>query len=66
MNALTNAFDNIFSSVTQTVSTYVINGLTYKEIRKIAEGGYGNIYEVEEQSSGKRYALKKVKFFVCF
>src|SRR5258708_31403921 len=36
----------------------VIPGTVYRVIREIGEGGMGRVYEVEDETVGKRYALK--------
>ena len=41
----------------------MINGNQYSEIKLIAEGGFGYVYEVENESQQK-YAIKKMNFSV--
>ena len=41
-------------------SSVVVEGVTYRMVRQIAEGGFSTVDLVEDSRTGKKYAMKKI------
>ena len=56
LNKILDEMSNLF----KTANKYSVNGKEFVEVKLIGEGGYGYVFVVIEQSSGSKFALKKM------
>ncbi|KAI0833314.1 Pkinase-domain-containing protein [Trametes gibbosa] len=55
------AFWALSSCICQQAAKVKINGRTFKIIRVLGEGGFSFVYLVEDEHSGRQFALKKIR-----
>ncbi|OJT03708.1 Serine/threonine-protein kinase ppk13 [Trametes pubescens] len=55
------AFWALSSCICQQAAKVKINGRTFRIIRVLGEGGFSFVYLVEDENSGRQFALKKIR-----
>lgn len=58
---LKDAFWALSSCICQQSAKVKINGRTFKIVRVLGEGGFSFVYLAEDETSGRQFALKKIR-----